>query len=132
MTSLLALLLTLTLFMTLAGGQELSFEVMEEQGPGLLGNIAVKANLTTVLGQAELQSLQYTVVEDNIGGPSGTGDGSIFYVDQTSGDLSTKVRTPSSSIITHYTGVGCVVYGLYDEMVHSLNTLFTPSSCPRR
>ncbi|KAK7089550.1 protocadherin-9-like [Littorina saxatilis] len=76
----LALLLTLTLS---AVGQELSFEVMEESGPGLLGNVATKANLTSVLGQQELNSLEYTVVED-----SSMAD-NLFYVDQTSGDLST-------------------------------------------
>ncbi|KAL8580713.1 hypothetical protein ACOMHN_038189 [Nucella lapillus] len=78
-------LLTLTFLLTSAArGQELVFKVMEESGPGLLGNIAAKANLTSVLGHKELNNLQYTVVDDS------GGANSLFYVDQTSGDLSTK------------------------------------------
>ncbi|KAL8602833.1 hypothetical protein ACOMHN_063778 [Nucella lapillus] len=64
--------------------QQLTFQVLEETQPGLLGNIAVKANLTSVLGHQELNSLQYTVVDDS------GGANSLFYVDQTSGDLSTR------------------------------------------
>ena len=78
-------LVTLTLFLTFPSrAQELTFEVLEESAPGLLGNVATKANLTSVLGQQELNSLQFTVVDDS-GGAS-----SLFYVDQTSGDLSTR------------------------------------------
>lgn len=84
-TPLFSTLLTLTFLLTSpARAQELTFEVQEESGPGLLGNVATKANLTSVLGQQELNSLQYTVVDDS-GGAS-----SLFYVDQTSGDLSTR------------------------------------------
>ncbi|XP_070196656.1 protocadherin-9-like [Littorina saxatilis] len=75
-------LVTLTLLLT-SIAQELTFEILEEAGPGLLGNVGTKANLTSVLGQQELNSLQYTVVEDS------RGPESLFYVDQTSGDLST-------------------------------------------
>ena len=77
-------LLLLTSFPSSGRAQELIFEVMEETGPGLLGNVATKANLTSVLGQQELSSLQYTVVDDS-GGAS-----SLFYVDQATGDLSTR------------------------------------------
>ncbi|XP_076468143.1 protocadherin-9-like [Babylonia areolata] len=79
-------LVTLTVLLTssLVRAQELTFKVLEESGPGLLGNIAEKANLTAVLGHQELNSLQYTVVDDS------GGANSLFYVDQTSGDLSTK------------------------------------------
>ena len=84
-TSLCSTLMTLTLLLTSrARAQELTFEVLEESGPGLLGNVAAKANLTSVLGQRELSSLQYTVVDDS------GGANSLFYVDQATGDLSTR------------------------------------------
>nr|KAG5686083.1 hypothetical protein BaRGS_015786 [Batillaria attramentaria] len=47
--------------------QEIRFEILEEAPPGFLGNIPLKANLTSVLGQKELSDLQYTVVDDNLG-----------------------------------------------------------------
>jgi hypothetical protein len=67
--------------LTCCQGQEVNFEVFEESPPALLGNIGVKANLTSVLGQSELNSLQYTVVEDS------GGVDRIFVVDQMSGEL---------------------------------------------
>ena len=98
-TEVLTILLLLMVTLRKCQGQDLTFEVLEEQGPGKLGNIAAKANLTTVLGTRELQSLQYTVVEDSSGG-AGEGEGSVFYVDQTTGDLSTKVRLISYYLIS--------------------------------
>nr|KAG5686300.1 hypothetical protein BaRGS_002089 [Batillaria attramentaria] len=73
------------LFATLTFGQEIRFDVMEETPPAFLGNIPLKANLTHVLGQQELSTLQYTVVEAN------AGPDAIFIVDQATGDLSTRM-----------------------------------------
>lgn len=67
-----------------ANAQELIFEVLEEIPPSYLGNIGVKANLTSVLGQQELLALQYTIVDVSSSAHN------PFSVSPTSGDLYTE------------------------------------------
>ena len=85
--------------------QELTFEVSEESPPGILGNIASKANLSSVLGHVELQSLQYTVVED-------VADlGHIFDITERTGVLSLRTALDREALcgVLHLCVVSCDV-----------------------
>ncbi|KAL8608767.1 hypothetical protein ACOMHN_023287 [Nucella lapillus] len=83
-------MVVVTLLLGAAQAQEIHFNLPEEAAPSLLGNVAVLANLTSVLGQSDLSSLQYAIVDDN-------GD-SPFFVDQKSGDLSTRTTLDRESL----------------------------------